>query len=442
MKNSDKQNDSTDLAASRFEREFSAAGFLPLILSTESFPAKRNNQINYYKKLANQYFEKNSDKYFMSIALFEAHRNIKAASPNPCVGSVFVKDNRILSFGSTRAYGGFHAERFSAQNLSDEEIHGSTVYVTLEPCSHFGKQPPCSDFLIEKKVSKVVISSLDEDPLVSGEGIKKLEAAGISVVCGVLEKQSRLLLAPFFHNRKHNTIFYNGKWAQSLDGSLADDSGKSKWISSDISRRYTHWLRSMYDAILIGSSTAIADTPSLDIREIFSFKETNENQIRIVADPGNKLISHNDFENIFQKLKGKDERLVILISKNIELTKQAKENLSIAKGFTYACLDKENLVKDIDIFLNSEVLEKKFGKKIISCLVEGGPKLLTNFISQGKFSLLHTFIAPIFVGGKNNIIQHLGNFPRPIHDAEMFETLFYSQLGPDLLVQLKQASKP
>ena len=261
----------------------------------------------------------------MFIALLTAHRNIKAASPNPCVGAVYVKNDKIIATGYTQAYGGLHAETQAGSKLSESELKDSTVYVILEPCSHQGKQPPCADFLIKSKVKKVYISTMDEDELVDGKGLQLLKNNNITVKTLILENQSKKLLSIFLRNRASKKIVFAGKWAQSIDGCLADNYGDSKWISNSKSRRYTHWLRYKYDAIMVGAQTAIHDRPSLDIRENFIIDDYHTNPLRVVVDPSGKIISHNDAESIISKLKVKMEDLLFCLVKTYHSQNKQKK---------------------------------------------------------------------------------------------------------------------
>jgi len=197
-----------------------------------------------------------TDESYIRLAVEIAKKGMGNVSPNPLVGCVIIKNDRIIGAGYHERYGGPHAE-INAINSAAENVEGSTLYINLEPCSHYGKTPPCTDRLIECKIKRVVIGTMDMNPLVSGDGIKKLKAAGIEVKVGVLEKECIDLNKFFFKYITRKIPFVTLKAACTLDGKIADSSGDSKWISSTASRRYVHYLRSKYDACLLYTSRCV-----------------------------------------------------------------------------------------------------------------------------------------------------------------------------------------
>jgi riboflavin biosynthesis protein RibD len=220
------------------------------------------------------------DEIWMDRALTVAMDGIGLSSPNPSVGAVIVDSKteseigREISSGHTQIFRKEHAERMAilSAKARGQKVEGATLYVTLEPCSHFGHQPPCADLVIESKIKRVVIGSGDPDLRVAGEGIQKLRAAGIEVVTGVLEAECQAWHYPFLRTRfatssPSGKIMWAAKWAESSDGLLANHEGHSKWISGAASRSYTHWLRQKYDAIVVGSETFLRDRPLLTVRD-------------------------------------------------------------------------------------------------------------------------------------------------------------------------------
>ncbi|QRM90921.1 bifunctional diaminohydroxyphosphoribosylaminopyrimidine deaminase/5-amino-6-(5-phosphoribosylamino)uracil reductase RibD [Lacinutrix sp. WUR7] len=208
--------------------------------------------------------------------------------PNPMVGAVIVHNNRIISEGYTSAYGGNHAEVNAINACTDKSLlQEATLYVTLEPCSHFGKTPPCSDLIITHKIPNVVIGCVDDNPEVAGKGIKKLRDSGCNVTVGVLEEECKAHHKRFFtfHNKKRPYIIL--KWAETTDGFIAPkqkDENKPVWITNTISRQLVHKWRAEEQAILVGTNTVIADNPSLTVRDY-----TGNNPIRVVLDRNNVL---------------------------------------------------------------------------------------------------------------------------------------------------------
>lgn len=186
---------------------------------------------------------------YMKLAIELAKKGIGHTNPNPIVGAVVVKDNRIISQGYHEKYGSYHAERNALLNLENAE--GADLYVTLEPCSHFGKTPPCTDIIIEKKIKRVIIGAKDPNPLVAGKGIEKLKQAGIEVICGILEKECLDINEIFFHYIKTGMPFVAMKYAMTLDGKIACYTGDSKWITEEETRNHVQYLRKKYSAILV-----------------------------------------------------------------------------------------------------------------------------------------------------------------------------------------------
>lgn len=220
------------------------------------------------------------DEHYMLRCLELARMGMGSVSPNPLVGCVIVKDRKIIGEGWHRKYGSAHAEVNAVNSVADkDQLIGSTVYVNLEPCSHVGKTPPCSDLLIAHKVGKVVIANTDTNTLVAGKGIEKLKAAGIEVVQGVREEQGRVLNKRFFTFHEKQRPYIILKWAQTLDGFVARSNYESKWISNELSRQVVHKWRSEEDAVLVGTKTAAHDNPVLTVRNW-----SGRNPVRIVID--------------------------------------------------------------------------------------------------------------------------------------------------------------
>lgn len=288
-----------------------------------------------------------------------------AVSPNPLVGCVIVKDGEVIGEGWHRSYGEAHAEVNAVVSVSDKsQISGSTIYVNLEPCSHHGKTPPCSDMLIQHGVKKVVISNLDTNPLVGGEGIKKLKAADITVVTGVLEKEGRELNKRFFTFHEKQRPYIVLKWAQTADGFIAHSNYDSKWISNDFSRQLVHKWRSEEDAVLVGTKTAAHDNPMLNAREW-----SGRNPVRLVID---RFLRLSDNLNLFDKS-------VPTIFFNL-LKHEEHTNLKLVR------LDEKDFILKLLTYLHKE--------KIQSLLVEGGSQTLSFFIQAGLWDEARIFTSP------------------------------------------------
>ena len=207
------------------------------------------------------------DQLMMRRALRLARRGEGRVEPNPMVGCVITKGQRILSEGYHRRFGGPHAEIVALEKCIERTSH-STVYVTLEPCSHFGKTPPCVDALLAAKVGRVVIGVRDPNPVVDGRSVRALRSAGVRVDVGTCAQESADLLAPFFTRFRLKRPYVIAKWAQTLDGKLATYTGDSQWISNEASRRLVHRLRGRVDAIMVGVNTVLTDDPQLTARDV------------------------------------------------------------------------------------------------------------------------------------------------------------------------------
>lgn len=220
---------------------------------------------------------------YMALALKEAEKGMGFVAPNPLVGAVIVKDDRIISKGYHKRFGDLHAERQAIKN-ADEDISGSTLYVTLEPCCHVGKQPPCTEALIKSGIKKVVVGSLDPNPLVSGKGIALLRKEGLNVEVGILREECDALNERFIFYMTYKQPFVYLKYAMTLDGKIATKTGDSKWISNEHSRQSVQKLRQKCSAIMVGINTVLADNPRLTCRI-----PKGEALVRIVCDSQLKI---------------------------------------------------------------------------------------------------------------------------------------------------------
>ncbi|MEX0741671.1 MAG: bifunctional diaminohydroxyphosphoribosylaminopyrimidine deaminase/5-amino-6-(5-phosphoribosylamino)uracil reductase RibD, partial [Phycisphaeraceae bacterium] len=225
-----------------------------------------------------------SDLHFMRHALRLARRGRGYVEPNPMVGAVVVRDGQVIGEGWHQRHGGPHAE-LNAIVDADHNTQNATLYVTLEPCCHHGKTPPCTDALRKAGFTRVVAAMVDPNPQVSGQGLAALEKAGIAVQIGPLTHQAMVLNEPFIKRHVTNLPYVIAKWAATLDGAIATATGHSQWISNPRSRRVVHHLRSRVDAIIVGIGTAIADDPRLTARDV----TVRRLACRVVLDPHLKL---------------------------------------------------------------------------------------------------------------------------------------------------------
>ncbi len=325
----------------------------------------------------------NADAAFMRHALGLAARGRGQTSPNPMVGAVIVKDGRIIGEGWHRAAGCPHAE-IEALNSATEDVVGATLYVTLEPCCHHGKTLPCTETLIAKKISRVVVAAIDPNPLVSGKGIEQLRAAGIKVEVGLCEREAQRLNEVFFTFHEKQRPFVICKWAMTLDGKIATESGHSRWITNDQSRAFVHELRAQVDAVMIGVGTVLMDNPLLTVRlEGYAGRQPR----RIIAD-GNLRIP--------------------LRAKCLEVAKPGEVLIctsSVAPQDQIAAL--RNLGHEVIVFPGRalldfrEVMRELARRGIQSILCEGGSSLTGALFEAEVVDKVIGFIAPKIVGGKN-----------------------------------------
>ncbi len=262
-----------------------------------------------------------TDNFYIKRCLELAKKGIGTTRPNPSVGAVIIYNDTIIGEGFTSPYGGNHAEVNAINSVEKKELLSkSTLYVTLEPCSHTGKTPPCSDLIIDNKIKRVVIGCMDTNPLVGGKGIKKLKSTGINVKVGVLENECKEHHKRFFavHNKKRPYIIL--KWAETKNGFIAPESKKENkpvWISNRNSRQIVHQWRAEEHAILVGGNTVLQDNPSLTTREI-----KGDNPIRVVID------KHNSLSTSFQVFNDESQTIIINESSpRIILDKLHKNNI-------------------------------------------------------------------------------------------------------------------
>ncbi|QDH78661.1 bifunctional diaminohydroxyphosphoribosylaminopyrimidine deaminase/5-amino-6-(5-phosphoribosylamino)uracil reductase RibD [Echinicola soli] len=294
-----------------------------------------------------------ADEKYMLRALELAELGRGNVSPNPMVGCVIVHNDAIIGEGYHMKYGGPHAEPNAVNSVKEQALlKESTVYVTLEPCAHFGKTPPCANLLVEKQVEKVVIAVADSNPLVGGKGIKILQDAGIEVVTGVLERHARQLNKRFFTTIEKKRPYVILKWAQTKDGFIARANYDSKWISNSYCRQLVHKWRAEEDAIMVGTKTAHFDDPKLNVRDWHG-----ENPLRIVLD---KQLTLDKNLHLF------DHSIPTLC---YNLLKDESE-----KNLTY--------VKLKDHFDIEDILNDLHHRKVQSVIIEGGSYLLQKFIQS------------------------------------------------------------
>lgn len=301
---------------------------------------------------------------FMTRAFELAIKGIGKVSPNPMVGCVITHQGKIVGEGWHKKYGEAHAEVNAINSLRDKSILPQCeVYVSLEPCAHFGKTPPCADLLIKHQVKKVIISVTDPNPLVGGKGIARLRDAGIEVETGVLEAEGFAINKRFFKAIEQKRPYAILKWAETADGFIARKNYDSKWISSPYSRKLVHKWRTEEDAILVGPKTAEYDNPQLTAREW-----EGKNPIRIVIDRNLKLKAD------LHLFDGSSPTICYNLHKTSE-----------AKNLIFVALEKDNFIE--------KMLDDLFQRGIQSIIIEGGATILNEFIKEQLWDEIRLFKA-------------------------------------------------
>lgn len=313
-------------------------------------------------------------------------------SPNPMVGCVVVKDGRIISEACHEKYGEFHAER-NALTRCKEDTSGAELYVTLEPCCHFGKTPPCTDIIIEKGISRVYVGSLDRNPLVAGHGIEILRQHGIEVKTGILEEECIKMNEIFFHFITEQTPFTALKYAMTLDGKIASCTGDSKWITSEESRNHVHELRRKYAGIMVGIQTVLCDNPMLNCRI-----DKEVDPVRIILDSALRIPMESNIVKTADRIRtivaysSLNEADMHNTAGNKELIKkkEALESHGIEVIGTYGSR-----------YVDLKQLMKKLGEmKIDSVLIEGGARVNASALEAGIVNKIYAYMAPKIIMGE------------------------------------------
>lgn len=326
-----------------------------------------------------------TDESAMNRALDIAQSGIGFVEPNPAVGSVVVSaDGRWIAEGFHREFGGPHAEVVALQDAGDQ-ARGATIYVTLEPCSHHGKTPPCADALIAAGVSRVVIATQDPAPHVAGAGIAKLRSAGIQVDIGTCQQQAEELISPFRKLFTQGFPYIHAKWAMTLDGKIASRTGSSKWISNETSRTVVHQIRGRMDAILTGIGTVIADDPMLTARPPGSRVPT-----RVILDSQARL-------RIDSKLMQSVDQAPVLIFTCEDSNAQLCDTLK-SQGAEVTIIQRDPKTGMMNLL---DILKELGRRQMTHVLVESGGQVLGSFFDSGHIDEVHCFIAPKMVGGRD-----------------------------------------
>ena len=353
-----------------------------------------------------------TDEIFMREALKLARNAEGRTSPNPLVGAVVVKDGRIIAQGWHRKAGTPHAE-IHALNMAGELAKGATLYVTLEPCSHFGRTPPCARAIVDAGIKKVFAAMKDPNPKVAGRGFEILQSAGVEVEVGLLEEEAQKLNEIFIKWVTKNLPFITMKFACSIDGKIATVAGESQWISCEASRKFTHHLRDINDAILVGVGTVLADNPSLTTRLV-----EGKNPVRVIVDS-------NARTPLDSKVLDKSARTIIATTSNAPPEKiSALKNCGVEIIFAGGG-------ERVDLKILMQALAER---EITSVLVEGGGTINFSLLRAGLVDKVLAFVAPKIIGGKNSLTAVEGAGFEKLSDAVTLKNITVQNFGEDILI--------
>ena len=380
------------------------------------------------------------DIEYMQRAIALAKKGAGFVNPNPMVGCVVVKDNEIIAEGYHEYYGGLHAER-NALTHTTADCKGATLYVTLEPCCHHGKTPPCTDIIIEKGIKKVVVGLLDPNPLVSGKGISILQNAGIEVVTGVEVDKIKELNKVFLKYIKTKRPYVILKTAMTLDGKIASYTGDSKWITNDKSRQLVHKLRSEMMGIVAGIGTVKADNPMLNCR--LEGQQTTDNRQQSVRQPIRIIVDTKASISLDSNIvkTANEYRTILAISRDVTpvASKQTTDNSQQSKineleSFNVEILQCEEKDGRVDI---NDLMVKLGEKGIDSLLLEGGSCLNAAFLEAGCVDEVYAFIAPKIIGGEHSKSPIGGKGIELMKDAITFDKVEIEQIENDILIKCR-----
>ncbi len=363
---------------------------------------------------------------YMRRALQLARLGEGRTNPNPMVGCVVVKDGRIISEGYHEKYGAYHAERNALLRCA-EDPSGADLYVTLEPCCHYGKTPPCTEIIIENKIRRVFVGNVDPNPKVAGGGVRILRDHGIEVETGILEEECRKLNEVFFHYISTGTPFVAAKYAMSADGRIACATGDSKWITGETARKQVHLLRKRYSGILAGIGTVLADDPMLNCRE-----EEGVDPVRIICDAHLRI----PMESQIVRSAGVIPTIVCATNETMaEDAGRAKAEQLAAAGVTVlqtkAAADEDGGYAKVDL---KDLMKQLGERKIDSVLIEGGSKINGDAFAAGIVDKVYAYVGSVIIGGENAPAPVGGRGAARMADAARLMDMTVSMVGDDVCI--------
>lgn len=363
-----------------------------------------------------------ADERFMRRALELAERGLGHVEPNPMVGALVVRDGQIVGEGYHERFGGPHAEIVAMEHAGDA-ARGADLYVTLEPCCHYGKTPPCTDAILAAGIYRVVAAMKDPFPEVSGQGLARLAKAGLLVETGPLGEEARRLNAAYCKRQETGLPLVIAKWAMTLDGRIASPTGESRWISSEASRRRAHEVRRIVDAVLVGAGTVTHDAPSLTVRHVDPLPERGQ-PTRIVLDE--QLVTDPSREPAVSAAEV--PVLIYTTARHLERMPERAAALE-SVGCTLVAVDADPAGVAV-----RPVLEDLRRRGMSRVLVEGGARIFGSFFDGDFVDRIMVFLNPRVLGAAGALGPVAGGDERALADAHDVADLRVEQLGPDLLL--------
>jgi len=365
----------------------------------------------------------NADQKFLSQTFTLAKKGLGWTNPNPMVGAIVVKNRKTIAKGYHKKSGLDHAE-IAALKSATENPKGATLYVNLEPCSHFGKTPPCVDAIIASGITRVVCCTTDPNPQVRGKGIEKLRQAGIKVDTGLLEKEAKELNEAFFTFHTEKRPFVAIKFASSLDGKIATRTGESKWITNEKAREFARKLRGEYQSILVGINTILKDNPNLGTRI-----KGKPDPLRIILDsklriPLENQVLRDNNVLIVTTEKADREKMEVLEQKGIPVV-TLQDDLSFRAS---PIRQAQGRLRE-----SRNLMSELYKRNIISILVEGGGTKLGSFVDEKLVDKIYAFHAPLIIGGKNAVTAVEGFGAATIADALQLKRISYKKFNDTML---------
>ena len=364
----------------------------------------------------------NLERKYMERAIELAKKAVGYTSPNPLVGAVIVKDGEIIGEGYHERCGQLHAERNAIKALT-KEAKGATIYVTLEPCCHYGKTPPCTEAIIENQIGTVVIGSRDPNPLVAGKGAEQLRKAGIRVIEDFMREECDQINPIFFHYITNKTPYVAMKYAMTMDGKIATRTGASKWITGESAREHVQTLRHKYKGIMVGIGTLLADDPMLNCR-----MEGGVDPIRIVCDTKFRIPVERKVVETANEIPA-----IVATTKAARESNEKKANCLEQSGVQLVYVNEKN--GHIDL---SELMHKLGEMGIDSILLEGGGTLNDSMIQDNLVQCAYVYVAPKIFGGKDAKSPVEGIGVEVPSESVDFDVVDCQKIGQDILLRYRR----